>query len=102
MIIDSEADQDTMTDKTHEAILNPRVGDRFEEFYTHWVYIVKVTRWSVWTMSASAPCTFPQDAKLIKRSKKSFRKYFSYNSPNLVNKYWIKLCDRDNDIEGWL
>jgi len=91
-----------MIDKTHEAILHPRIGDRFQEFYTHWVYVVKVTRWHVWTMSASAPCTFPQDAKLTKHSKKSFRQYYSYQSPNLVDKYWINLCDRDNDVEGWL
>ncbi len=89
-------------DNTHEAMLNPRKGDRFQEFYSHWVYVVKVSKYSVWTMSASAPCTFPKDGKLEKRSREEFKKYYAYQSPNLPNKYWIKLCDRDNDVSGWV
>jgi hypothetical protein len=91
-----------MTDKTHEAMLNPCIGDRFQEMYSHWVYVIKVTRWSVWTMSASSPCEFPKDGKVEKRSKKKFRDYYSYKNPALANKYWVRLCDRNNDVEGWL
>lgn len=89
-------------ENTHQAILNPRKGDRFHEFYCHWVYVVKVTKYSVWTMSASSPCTFPEDAKLEKRSRKDFRNFYSYKNPDLKNKYWIKLCDRNNDVDGWV
>jgi hypothetical protein len=89
-------------DPTHEAMINPRVGDRFEEFYTHWVYVVKVTRWSVWTIEASAPCIFPQDGKLIKISRKKFHEYYSYKSDTLKNKYFVNLCDRGNNVDGWI
>jgi hypothetical protein len=86
---------------THKAMMNPKVGDRFEEFYTHWVYVIKVTRLFVWTMSASVPCTFPQDGKLEKRTKTDFRKYYSYHN-SLENKYWVSLCDRGNNTDGWM
>ena len=90
--------------KTHEAMMNPKVGDRFEEFYTFWMYVVKVSRWHVWTMSASAPCEFPKDGKIEKRTKKEFRKHFSYQTkaPELKNKYWICLCDRNNNVKNWI
>jgi hypothetical protein len=86
---------------THLAMCQPAVGDRFQEFYSFWVYVVKVTRWSVWTAEASPPCVFPEDAKLIKRSRKDFIKHFSYKSTNLPDKHWVTLCDRGNCVHDW-
>jgi len=87
---------------THEAMTNPKVGDRFEEFYHHWVFIVKVTEDHVWTLSASNPCKFPEDGKLEIRSKEEFKNFYSYKSPQMVDRYWISLVDRDNDVRGWI
>lgn len=84
---------------TDEAMKNPRKGDRFHEFFTHWVYVIKVTKKFVWTMSASAPCEFPKDAKLEKRTREKFIDYYSYHGSSL---YWVDLCDRGNNVEGWL
>ena len=94
---------ETMDDldiRTHEAMMNPQVGDRFHEFFHHWVYVVKVTPCYVWTMSASAPCEFPKDGKLERRTKKAFIEFYSYKSPNLPDRYWINLCDRGADAAG--
>lgn len=84
---------------THMAIMNPRMGDRFHEFFHHWIYVVKVTPKYVWTMSASAPCSFPEDAKLEKRRHEEFRKHCAYGG---ISGYWVYLCDRGNDVSGWL
>jgi hypothetical protein len=99
LLMNSVAPEDILT---HEAMMNPQVGDRFEEFFTYWMYVVKVTKKSVWTLSATAPCTFPEDGKLEKRTRKEFIDHYSYNFPNLPNKYWVKLRDRKNDVRGWV
>jgi hypothetical protein len=70
--------------KTHEAMINPMVGDRFHEMYSHWVYVVKVNRKHVWVMSASPPCQFPRDGILKKYTRDEFINYYSYNSPSLA------------------
>jgi len=88
--------------ETHEAMMNPQKGDRFQEMYTHWVYVVKVVKDHVWTLSASSPCIFPRDGMIRKHTKSSFIELYSYNSPNLPNQYWVNLCDRKNDVRGWL
>lgn len=86
---------------THEAMLDPQVGDRFCEMYTHWVYVVKVTKKYVWTLAASAPCSFPEDGDLVKRTREDYIHYYSYKSPNLKDKYFVQLVDRNRNVMGW-
>lgn len=90
-----------IVNNTHEAMLDPQVGDRFHEFFTHWVYVVKVTDKYIWTLAASAPCEFPKDGILIRSKKDEFREYYSYKCASLPNKYWVDLCDRGKDVSGW-
>lgn len=87
---------------THLAMTHPKVGDRFQEFFSYWVYVVKVTRKRVWIMYASCPCEFPKDGKLEKLSRQEFIKKYSYDGPDMKDKYWIQLCDRDNNVKGWV
>ena len=88
--------------KTHEAMLDPRVGDRYHEMYNHWMYVVKVSYFFVWTISMSSPCIFPQDGVIEKWTRWGFRKHFSYKIRSLSNRYWMTLADRGNDVEGWI
>ena len=83
-------------------MLDPKAGDRFHEMYSHWVYVVKVGWIYVWILSASTPCEFPKDGVLEKRTKKNFVKYYSYKHHNLSDRYWIELCDRGNNVKGWI
>jgi hypothetical protein len=94
-------DPDLLNIETYNAMHDPQEGDLFEEFYTHWVYIVKVTSRYIYTLSASAPCEFPKDGQLHKRTKEQFLNYYSYQSQNQKDKFWIKLWSRGNNVKGW-
>jgi hypothetical protein len=67
-------------------------GDRFTEMYAFWMYILKVTKNYIYTINASAPCTFPDDGKVEKLTRKEF----------LTKFYFVYLVDRGNDVNGWL
>lgn len=84
---------------THEAIKDPQVGDRFSEMYNFWVYVVYRDRDTVVTMEGSPPCEFPNNSAKT-YTLDEFNKRFHYASPKLDN-YWIRLVDRNNNVEGW-
>lgn len=84
---------------TAEAMDDPRIGDRFSEFYSFWLYVVDRDGDHITTMEASPPCEFPKDAKLAKYSLVDFRKRFAYGS---IPGYSIRLVDRGNDVSGWI
>jgi len=90
-----------MDEKTHEAMIRPKKGDRFHDCYCHWVYVVKTSFFHVWVMSSSAPCVFPEDATLMKLTRRKFIKKYAYGD-HMKNEYSIKLADRGNDVEGWV
>jgi hypothetical protein len=81
---------------TVKALRDPKVGDRLQEMLSHWVYVVAVEGDQVITMSASAPCTFPADAKVRRHTRRSFREHYGGDRP------WLLLEDRGNNVEGWL
>jgi hypothetical protein len=86
--------------QTIEALKNPRVGDRFHEMYSFWMYVLAVTPETVTFITASPPCTFPDDGKIETLSRNEFVKKFTYQS--IPGKSYMMLVDRGNDVEGWL
>ena len=84
---------------TEEAFDDPQIGDRFHEMYSFWCYVVDRKGNYVTTMEASPPCAFPDDGKVKFQTLDEFRNRFSYES---IPGYWVSLCDRGNDVSGWL
>jgi hypothetical protein len=90
--------------RTDEALNSPQQGDRFEEFYTFWVYVLKVDDDGVLTWQGSGhPSGFPKEAykgEFVRHeSSEAFRKSFTSEGRGT---YWVKLCDRDNDVSKFL
>jgi hypothetical protein len=85
--------------RTAEAFSDPRVGDRFTEMYSFWMYVVGREGDCVVTMHASPPCTFPEDAKVTFSTLEEFQKRWAYES---IPGYSVSLEDRDNDVSDWL
>lgn len=88
-----------MVVKTAEAMFNPQVGDRFHEFFSFWVYVLKRTDREITIMEASSPCELPKDGKVWKGSIEQFRVRYAYKG---ILGYSVLLCDRGNDVTGWL
>jgi hypothetical protein len=82
---------------TREAFECPQIGDRFQEMYAHWVYVVDRKPDRVTILSASAPCTFPRDAKMWSGSLEEFRQRYSSSAG-----YTVHLAGRGHSVEGWL
>jgi len=78
--------------RTPKNIRTLKKGDRFTEFYSYWLYIIKTTKKYIWTISAAAPCEFPKDGEIKKMTRQEF-----------VEKYgWLYLVDRGNCVLGWI
>lgn len=91
-------EKDTL--KTKHAFKNPKVGDRFQEMYSYWVYVVAVHNEWVGIMEASPPCELPKDGKVSFMTKEDFREKYAYGHGNPG--YSIRFCDHDNDVKGWV
>ena len=83
--------------QTEEALADPRVGDRFGEMYTFWLYVVARDGDEVTTLEASGPCIFPDDGEARAYSIAEFRDRFTDSAGP-----WVLLCDRGRDVAGWL
>ena len=85
--------------ETEKAMEDPRPGDRYQEMYSFWVYVVDVgANGSVVTAEGHS---FPDDAKFRWfPTGAAFRRAYSYGGTVLG--YWVKLASRDEDISGWL
>jgi hypothetical protein len=90
---------DASMDATREAFADPQVGDRFQEMYSFWVFVVRVDGQHVTTLEASPPCTVPDDGKLRHfATHEQYREAYRYGTnPG----YWVRLADRGNDVSGW-
>ncbi len=88
-----------MQEKTAEAMFNPQVGDRFHEFFSFWVYVLKRTDREITIMEASSPCELPRDGRIWKGTIEQFRLRYAYKG---ILGYFVMLCDRGNDVTGWL
>lgn len=83
---------------TEAAFDNPKVGDRFHEFYTFWMYVVEVEP-KVIVRRGSAPIRFPDGADRVEYdSLEDFKRAYAYGS---VPGYWVRLADHHNDVRGW-
>lgn len=88
-----------LCERTDEAFKNPRVGDRFHEMYSFYVYVVGLDGDRIFTLEASPPCTLPDDGKLREQTLQDFRTRFHYGT---IPGTWVHLADRSNDVSGWL
>jgi hypothetical protein len=86
--------------ETYEALKDPKPGDRFHEFYSWWMYVVDVGRTHVTTLTASPPCTLPDDGKAERMTRKDFLRRYCYDT--MPDTPWLRLCDRGTDVSGWL
>jgi len=89
-------------DATHEQLENPEVGDCFEDMFTFWVYVVKVTDNCVYTVESppKRPCTLPNDGVLKKYARKgegSMLERFEGGHTSWVTFY----KNVPQDVDGW-
>jgi hypothetical protein len=77
---------------TIAAFAEPKVGDRFEEFCSYWVIVIKIDEGGILTYQKSG-CS----EEKLKRyaSGQEFRDAFSFSGRS---QYWIKLYSRDYDV----
>jgi len=85
---------------THDAVLNPRAGDRYHEMCSFWIYVLRVTPHEVTTMDAHPPCRLPRDGVVVTQTREEFRRRLEYDT--MPGQYWLRLADRGNDVSGWL
>jgi hypothetical protein len=83
---------------THEAVMDPKPGDRFTERYSFWLYVLRSNKDHVMVIEASAPCTLPDDGKVHIYSRAKFVEKMSYKSKKMDGKYWLDLVSRGEDI----
>lgn len=87
---------------TEQAMANPQIGDRFQEMFTHWVYVCDRTKEDIITTveGQGNGMGFPQDAKVRQyKSVAAFQEKFRFIT---MPGYCIALHDRGNDVQGWI
>jgi hypothetical protein len=93
------SDWDKVKAATMEALREPRVGDRFHEMYSFWMFVVELTPTHVVTMVGIPPVTFPDEATVEIRTREDFVDHYTYNNTHLGS--WVTLAGRDADVGGW-
>jgi len=92
---------DKPDDGTSEALLNPRVGDRFTEMYSFDLFVVYVDGDTVATLECSRSydktTEMPRDGVLRVQSRTELEKRLSYSSGG----YWMDLAERGFNVNGW-
>lgn len=78
-------------DEINQIMSDPQPGDWFQEMYSYWGYVVHRDGDNVVIMSASPPCTFPQDARVMKCTLAQMRTYFAYDSED---GHWVTSVGR--------
>ena len=101
--------------ETIAAFEDPQVGDRFHEMFSFWVYVLHVGERVIVAEGSGHPSWFPDlyDGSVspaqrpplrirIFDTPDDFRAQYRYKTAALADKYMVLLCDRGNDVEGWL
>lgn len=87
---------------SQEALNDPKPGDYWHEMYSWHMYVVDVEETDkvkiITTINASAPCTFPNDGKIEKRTIAEFKAWLSYGS---IEGTWAHIGKRNVDISWW-
>lgn len=79
------------------ALKDPKVGDRFSEMLSFWVYVLlREGNLVVW-MEAHPPCELPKDGIVKVGTLRDFERHFTDSAGA-----WVLLEDRGNDVSGWL
>jgi hypothetical protein len=88
--------------ETNEAMDDPRPGDRYQEMYSFWMYVVAVrSDGAIIVAEGSPPVTFPQQATFRGfGNADAFRRHYSYNGN--TPGYFVRLASRDENVTGWL
>lgn len=87
------------SDSEIEAIFaDPQPGDCFHEWYTFWGYVVHRDGDRAVIMTASAPCTFPDDGKVEVLTLEALRQRFAYET---IPGYFVTGAGRGHDVAGW-
>jgi len=87
--------------RTAEAFSDPKVGDRFHEMYSYWVYVIGIDGEQITTFeSGHLPVRHPAAGKYrTYPSHEAFRTHFAYDT---IPGYWVTLSCRGYDVTGWL
>jgi len=99
-----EMDMDEWRAYTIERLINPRIGDRYSEMYSFWMYIVHIEEFEgkkyIYTAHFNPPCeTSAQDAKIIKHDKNGLLRHYCYET--IHDKSWLAYHDnKPEHIEG--
>lgn len=92
---------DTEKEATALAMDNPQIGDRYQEMFSFWMFVVGREDDVITTLEAAAPCSFPEDGKARRfDSLEAFREHWGYGTAGLG--YWVRLSGRGYDVGGWL
>lgn len=84
---------------TLAALDSPRVGDRFTEMLSFWVYVIGIDGDTITTTEGSAPVIFPDEGKVRVQTKEEFKTRFLYKT---IPGPWVRLDARGKDVKGWL
>jgi len=104
---------DELSAITTEKILNPSVGDRFNEMYSFWMYVVKIGEEFgekiIYTAHFNPPCDVSAEGcrEIYKHTQKGFEKHYFYDSEAMNTKSWLlytdnKLSDVENMLEEYI
>jgi hypothetical protein len=94
---------------TTEKFYNPKVGDRFQEMYSFWMYIVHIEKLPngrgnvIYTAHFHPPCEVnAQSAEIHKHFEKGLRNHYFYGSSERLKEVsWLMYCDhKPEHIEG--
>jgi len=95
-------DYNEMKKLSKEALNDPKPGDYWQEMYSWHMYVLEVEETDkgkiITTISASAPCEFPKDGKLQKRTHAEFKTWLSYGS---IEDTWANCSKRNANIDWW-
>jgi len=86
-------------EKNRQAFENPKIGDRFSEMFSFYVYVVGIEDGRVCILEGSSPVTFPDTATRWEGTDEDFRQRFSYAGGE---GYSVDFLDGGHGVEGWL
>jgi hypothetical protein len=95
-------DYNEMKKLSQKALNDPKPGDYWQEMYSWHMYVLEVEETDkgkmITTISASAPCEFPKDGRLQKRTHAEFKTWLLYGS---IEGTWAHCSKRNANIDWW-
>jgi len=103
MIEGKELTYEGWSDYTVEKLINPKVGDRYQEMYSFWMYVVHIDEVNdkkyIYTAHFSPPCEVnAKDAVIYKHDKNGLLRHYTYES---ISGSWLHYEDnKPEHVEG--